>query len=223
MSHETKDQASATDFEVESQDLHYQSQLRSIRLVDSIRVGLMAVALLSGLTILGTSGDALAVYNTTHLSADFYLPLWPDQFDLRPTVALVVSSAIVVLTNIISLVFSKVDMLRNRTPVHTPLMFAAPFISFAAAMIAMIFFYAINASTTVDNLQSWSCRWESIGMTMKPHFGTLCRESKTALYLGIILIPLEAVILSTAGYQLILERKASGVAQFRKRSSPALS
>lgn len=108
--------------------------------------------------------------------------------------------------------------------VHTPLSFAAPFLGFAAAMIAMVFFYAINASTTVDTLQSWSCQWESVGMTMKPHFGTLCRESKTALYLSIIMVPLEAVILSLAGYQFILERKGDVMApRFGKQGSPALS
>ncbi|KAI0123856.1 hypothetical protein BJ170DRAFT_98861 [Xylariales sp. AK1849] len=222
MSSETKGPAS-TDFEVESHDLHYQSHLRSVRLIDSGRVGLTALALLSGLTILGTSGDALSVYNTTSVSTNFLLPLWPDEFDLRPTVALVIGSAIVVLTCILSLVFSKMPVLRNRTHIHTPLTFVAPFVGFAAVMIAMIFFYAINASTTVDTLQSWSCQWESVGMTMKPHFGTLCRESKTALYLSIILIPIEAIILSLASYQVILERKVNGIAQSRKHGSPALS
>jgi hypothetical protein len=107
--------------------------------------------------------------------------------------------------------------------IHTPVTFAAPFVGFVAAMVAMIFFYAINASTTVDTLQSWSCQWESVGMTVKPYFGTLCRESKTALYLSVILVPVEAVILSLASYQLILEKKASNVTESRKRNSPALS
>jgi hypothetical protein len=107
--------------------------------------------------------------------------------------------------------------------VHTPLTFAAPFVGFTAAMIAMIFFYAVNASSTVDTLQSWSCQWESVGMNLEPHFGTLCRESKTALYLSIILVPVEAAILSLASYQMILEKKARSVSESRKRSSPALS
>lgn len=89
-------------------------------------------------------------------------------------------------------------------------------------MIAMIFFYAVNASTTVDTVQSWSCQWESVSMQMKPHFGAVCKETKTALYLSIILIPVEAIILSLAGYQMMLERKAAGAAQSRK-GSPALS
>lgn len=60
-------------------------------------------------------------------------------------------------------------------------------------------------------------------MTAQPYFGTLCRESKTALYLSIILIPIEAVVLSLAGYQLTLEKKAAGHVEARKRGSPTPS
>ncbi|KAK8111558.1 uncharacterized protein PG998_008015 [Apiospora kogelbergensis] len=222
MANETKVTASSSDFEVDPRDVAYQGHVKSIRLVDSVRVGLTALALLCGLTILGTSGDALMVYNTTSVSPDFHLPLWPRHFDLRPSVALVIGSVLVVLTNIVSLVFSKVKMLRNSTTLHTPVTFAAPFVGFVAVMIAMIFFYAVNASTTVDTVQSWSCQWESVSMQMKPHFGAICKETKTALYLSIILIPVEALILSLAGYQMMLERKAAGAERSRK-GSPALS
>ena len=114
------------------------------------------------------------------------------------------------------------SQLRNGTALHTPLTFAAPFVGFVAVMISMIFFYAVNASTTVDTVQSWSCQWESVSMQMKPHFGAICKETKTALYLSIILIPVEAFVLSLAGYQMMLERKAAGAAHVRK-GSPSLS
>jgi hypothetical protein len=237
-----------SDFEVESHDLQRHSRHRTIRLVDGVRVSLTLLALLSGITILGTSGHALNVYNTTSVSKDFLLPLWPDEFDARPTVALVVGSVIVVLSNVLSLAFSKTPsvsylssyqahryeyydrvlmsgavQLRSRTTIHTPVTFIAPFIGFVASMIAMIFFYAVNTSTTVDTLQSWSCQWESVEMSVKPYFGTLCRESKTALYMSVILVPVEAVILSLAGYQSMLEKKAAGLVQPTKRDSPTPS
>lgn len=90
-------------------------------------------------------------------------------------------------------------------------------------MIAMIFFYAVNASTTADTLQSWSCQWEFASLSEKPHFGTLCKESKTALYLSVILVPLELVIFSLAGYQLVLLRKIIGFSHTRKAGSPSPS
>lgn len=94
---------------MDTQDLRYQSRLRSLRLVDSVRNGLTALSLLCAITVLGTSADSLAVYNATHLPSDFNLALWPNAFDLRPTIALVAGSAIVVLTGFVSLLFSKVQ------------------------------------------------------------------------------------------------------------------
>lgn len=107
MSQDTKSPVVASDYEVDAQDSQYYSHVRTIRLVDGVRVSLTLLAVLSGITILGTSGHALDVYNTTSLATTFLLPLWPDEFDARPTVALVVGSAIVVLASIISLAFSK--------------------------------------------------------------------------------------------------------------------
>ncbi|KAK6949978.1 hypothetical protein Daesc_008301 [Daldinia eschscholtzii] len=209
--------------DVDPQDHQYQSHLKKLRLVDSARIGLTGFALLCGLTILGTAADTLAVYNATHLPSDFHLPLWPDHFDLRPTVALVVGSTIVVIANIVSLLCSKIKVLRNQTLVHTSLTFAAPFVGFTAVMISMIFFYAVNASATNDTLQSWSCQWGFASMGAKPHFGTLCSESRAALYLSVILVPIELIVFTVAGYQSILERKALGFIPSHKAGSPVPS
>ncbi|KAI0976437.1 hypothetical protein F4678DRAFT_225444 [Xylaria arbuscula] len=224
MSFETKGPASASNFEVDPQEFAYQRQQGSIRLLNGIRLGLTGLALLSGITILGTSANALLVYNNTHISSAFNLALWPDDFDLRPTVALVVGSSIIILANLISLIFSKVKVLYNQTMVHTSITFIAPFVGFVAAVVAIAFFYAVNASTSVDTLQSWSCQWGYINMKLEPYFGTLCRQSQTALYLSVILVPVEFVTLVAAGVQMGLERKARTFVPVRKPSfSPALS
>ncbi|KAI0005708.1 hypothetical protein F4779DRAFT_620930 [Xylariaceae sp. FL0662B] len=222
MSSEQKRPASTSDFEVESHDLPYQKHLKKVRLVDSARIGLTVLALLCGVTVLGTSSDTLAIYRATHLANDFNLPLWPNQFDIRPSIALVVGSSVVVLANILSLASSKVKMLRNRNFIHSPISFAAPFVGFTAVMISMVFFYAVNTSITDDTLQSWSCQWGFANMKSRPHFGTLCRESQTALYLSVILVPVELIIFTVASYQWALERKATSVMRPRKSGSPTL-
>ncbi|KAH8890904.1 hypothetical protein GQ53DRAFT_747140 [Thozetella sp. PMI_491] len=217
-----KNSGNVSDFEVDSHDRYYQSKVSSLRMVEGVRVGLTALALLMGLTILGVSGNSINAYNNTRVSSDFLsLALWPNDFNLQPTVALVVGSTIVLLTNIISLVFSKVRVLRNRTMVHTSLTFAAPLVGLVAALIAMVFFYAINASNTSDTLLSWTCRWKSIPMTQQPQWGTLCRESWAGVYLSILLIPVEAAVLGVAGYQLKAERHIAAYGQARK-GSPVL-
>lgn len=108
MEKSSRSQGSASSFEADSQDLHLQSKMRTIRVVDSARVGTTALALLMGLTVLGISANTLRVYQETHVSSDFLLPLWPDEFNVRPTVSLVIGSTIVLVSNIIALCFSQV-------------------------------------------------------------------------------------------------------------------
>jgi len=108
-----KGQSSTSDFEVASRDTHLHSKVRSLRMVDNARVGATALALLMAITILGVSGNTLAVYDHTRLPGDFNalfsLALWPAEFNIRPTVSLVVGSSIIMVTNIAALCFSKVQ------------------------------------------------------------------------------------------------------------------
>lgn len=100
--------------------------------------------------------------------------------------------------------------------------FAAPLVGLAAALIAIIFFYAVNASEDVDTFLSWTCRWRSVPMDVTPHWGTLCRQSEGGLYLSILLIPVEAAALGLAGYQMKVERYTNAYSSARK-GSPALA
>ncbi|KAF9871665.1 hypothetical protein CkaCkLH20_10863 [Colletotrichum karsti] len=227
MSSDEKNIPQTSGFEVDPEDTQFASQARFLGTINTARVSLTAVALLAGITILGVSADALAVYDATHVPASYLLPLWPDAFDLRPTVALVAGSSIVLVANLVSLLFSRVQSLRGQTLYHNAVTVAAPAVGLLAAIVAMSFFYSINASTTVDTLQSWSCRWSDVVMMTRPHFGTLCKQSKAGLYLSILLVPIEAIVLGAGAYQTILERnisRASGVVQgSRKSGSPVPS
>ncbi|KAL0931681.1 uncharacterized protein CTRU02_212634 [Colletotrichum truncatum] len=227
MSSEMKNVPQISNFEVDPEDTHSAPKAHLLKTVDAARISLTTLAFLASITILGVSADALAVYDATHVPASFLLPLWPDAFDLRPTVALVAGSSIIIVVNLVSLIFSRVQFLCGKTMIHNSVTMAAPAIGLVAAVIAMSFFYGINASTTVDTLQSWSCRWSDVVMMTRPHFGTLCKQSKAGLYLSILLIPVEAIILGAGAYQIILEKnlsRASGVVQGRRKSgSPAPS
>ncbi len=71
------------------------------RIIESVRLGLTLLVLLCGITILGTTADALSVYNKTHLGQEFHLSLWPPAvtFDIRPTVAMIVTRAVVIVAS----------------------------------------------------------------------------------------------------------------------------
>ncbi|TVY83264.1 hypothetical protein LSUE1_G002159 [Lachnellula suecica] len=207
--------------EFESPDAGHQKSAKSARAAESVRLALTALALLSSITILGTAGDTLSVFNNTHLGEDYFLPLWPSDFDLRPTVALVVCSVIVFVASALSLTASKLPAVRNKALIHTSISALAPAVCLIAGLIGTSFFYGVNSSNSVSTLQSWSCQWSAVSMDTKPHWGTLCKESKAALYLTVMLIPLEALILGTVAFGAFVEKKQ--VIIHERKGSPAMS
>ncbi|KAG9242348.1 hypothetical protein BJ878DRAFT_583891 [Calycina marina] len=191
------------------------------RMAESARLGLTVLALLTGIAILGTASDTLQVYNTTSLTTDFELSLWPQEFDLRPTVALVVCGSVIFLTSTLSLVAGKVQPIRKNVIAHSFAAFVAPTISLIAGLVATSFYYGVNTSNTVYSLQAWTCQWTSVSMNVKPHWSTLCKESKTALYLSVMIIPLEVLILASAIGGACEEKKATNARE--RKGSPAMS
>jgi hypothetical protein len=58
-------------------------------------------------------------------------------------------------------------------------------------------------------------------MNVQPHWEQLCKESKTALYLMVMCIPVEVIVLSTAAWGAFAERKHLIVTE--RKGSPAMS
>jgi len=56
-------------------------------------------------------------------------------------------------------------------------------------------------------------------MDTKPHWGTLCKESKASLYLTVMLIPLEILVLGAAFFTIVAKRKQ--VVVHERKGSPA--
>ncbi|KAK4237922.1 hypothetical protein C8A03DRAFT_44287 [Achaetomium macrosporum] len=221
MESSSRSQGSASSFEADSTDLHLRSKMLTVRMLDTARVGTTALALLMGLTILGVSANTLRVYQETHVSPDFLLPLWPDEFNIRPTVSLVIGSTIVLVSNIVALCFSQVRPLRARATAHTSVTFLAPLVGLTGALIAVVFYYVVNASETTDTFLSWTCRWKDVSMSQQPHWNTLCHQSHAGLYLAILLIPVEVVALGLAARQMQLERYTDRYLAARKTPVPA--
>jgi hypothetical protein len=208
------------------------------RVAESVGMGLTVLALLAGITTVVTAADALAVYNTTSLPGEYLLPLWPADFNSRPSVALVVCGTIIILASAASLVHSKVSAvsppspwlhaklthpkMRNAPFIHHSVSFVGPTICLIAGLVATSFFYGVNASSTTYTLHSWSCQWSPVTMDVKPHWDVLCRETSAAIYLMVMMIPLELLVLGSvvysrfAGYKQTFERE-------RKTNSPAMS
>jgi hypothetical protein len=58
-------------------------------------------------------------------------------------------------------------------------------------------------------------------MNTKPHWGTLCKESKAGLYLMVMLVPLEVLVLGAAAWGSFTEKKQLIVRE--RKGSPAMS
>ncbi|KAL1839114.1 hypothetical protein VTJ49DRAFT_1845 [Mycothermus thermophilus] len=196
---EKRSNASTSSMEGDSQDLHLQSKLRTIRMADASGAGAGLLALLTGMAVMGAAGDVLRVYEETHLPSEFWLPLWPEEMNSAPTIALVVAGAVVALANVVGLAFHHVGALRAQTSLHQILTFLTPLLGFIASLAAISVYYAADASDAHDTVLSWTCRWRDVPMSQAPHWGPLCAQSRAALYLAVMLVPLEAAALALAG------------------------
>jgi hypothetical protein len=97
----------------ESSQFEDNDKSSSSRVLDAARLGPTVLALSMAIVIVGTSADNLKIYNQTHVSEDFQLPLWPFSFDLGPNIALVACGAIMIASSILSIAVSKVPSVRS--------------------------------------------------------------------------------------------------------------
>jgi hypothetical protein len=71
------------------------SYLSTTTLLRRIRLGLSLLIFAVSVAIIACESDALRHYYASHLSSQWWLPLYPNHFDLRPTKALLTCASIV--------------------------------------------------------------------------------------------------------------------------------
>lgn len=127
MPHESKTaQVQTSGFEMDSPRMDSYAKFRRLEAMEGARTALAVLSLCAGVAVLALSADAMAVYEATHVSGDSLLPLWPDDFDLRPTEALVACGAVVVFASGVSVLAGRVGMVstlaNTRFPLETDLL-----------------------------------------------------------------------------------------------------
>jgi len=115
MSSHTKQPSFSPEYQ-ESSQFEDNDKTSSSRVLEAVRLGLTVLAFFVAIVIVGTSADNLKVYNQTHVSDDFQLPLWPFNFNLGPTIALVACGAIMIVSSAVSIAVSKVPSVSSPTP-----------------------------------------------------------------------------------------------------------
>jgi len=208
-------------FSPEVTELQFDEGVRPARrahFLDTARLGLTVLSLLLGIVIIGTSADALIIFNRTY---DDTFALWPPSLSVGPNLAIAASGVIIVLSSTVAIIASRIGFIRNRPLIYTILSILGAGVSLLVALIATIIFYARNASDTIDTLQSWSCRWADVDMDSEPHFGKLCHETKVALYMTVIMIPLQVIVIGLGIVATISRKKDAAMRQ--RKGSPDLS
>lgn len=111
-SSEIKQASFSPEYHESSQFDHNERHPGPSRVLEAGRIGLSILALASAVGILATSAHNLKIYNDTHVGNDFQLPLWPFEFNLGPSIALVACGSIMIIAATASLLAGKIPSVR---------------------------------------------------------------------------------------------------------------
>lgn len=77
------------------------------------RLVLSTIILAASAAVIGCEAHALSQYNATHLSSEWWLPLWPQHFDIRPTRAILISGGIIAALSLIYIFGAMIPSVRS--------------------------------------------------------------------------------------------------------------
>ena len=207
--------------------------LRQTHVLNWVRLALSIICAGTGAAVVGCEAHASHRYHATHLNDQWWLPLWPQYFDMRPTTGLMVGGVLIAATSLVYLLVSPVPSVcllshlvvndshspspsqpHSRILTSNVIFTSSAFIGIVAAIFAVVYDAQItrNIGHNRDTLQSWTCKWSEgtaqQGLAFSPvDFKRLCVESEVSFVLAAVLVGLEAVSLMVAGVGWWVERK----------------
>jgi len=163
-----------------------------LHLAQTVITGLV-IAL--SIAILGTSAHTLVVYNKQQRHNPWWTPMWSQHFDTQGTKALLASSVVTLVLSAVFLVLSLIPKLalRQKYTLRALISLGTNLPCFLLTLITVIWARILNSNTPGrDTIQTWTCRYKNDrstpqDMSVPAHlsngmFGSLCTESKFALY-----------------------------------------
>ncbi|KAB8297113.1 hypothetical protein EYC80_002498 [Monilinia laxa] len=177
-------------------------------IAQNAHIAVTAISAVLGLVIMATSADALRVFHSTHLGSEFHLPVWPQSFDLAPTIAGVACGVTIFVMNCVALVGQIVPALK-RNPLSLPALVPLSIAFIAAVISTAIPFNALGFSTRWS-VQSWSCQWSNISTSTAPHWGSLCTESRAASILSVCVVPLDGLVVASILASMVMKGQRTG-------------
>ncbi|KAF2735640.1 hypothetical protein EJ04DRAFT_190243 [Polyplosphaeria fusca] len=147
------------------------------------------------IAILGTAAHTLDVFNKQQSSNPWWLPLWPQHFDVQGTKALIGSSTTTFVLCIAFIVLTVIPQLNlaAKPTLRALLSLCLALPSALLTLVTVIYTHILNNdSPDLDTIQTWTCKYKNAqpldqDMALPTNmgngnFGSLCKESKFALY-----------------------------------------
>ncbi|EXJ90045.1 hypothetical protein A1O3_03113 [Capronia epimyces CBS 606.96] len=203
--------------------------LKRARWLGWVRLGLALLTLGSATAAAGCAGHVLRRYNATHLASGWHLSLWPLNVDLRPTLAVVASAAIITAASLGYLVLWLIPSPHSRTLLYNFVFLGSSLVGVVLCVFTIPFnLILVNPSShhQRESLQSWTCKFSdgasrfnsdaqslqipvfaTHGVPVPAGFERLCMEAQVGTGLMIAVLVLEAASCALAGVGILLEKQ----------------
>ncbi|KAF2749787.1 hypothetical protein M011DRAFT_456550 [Sporormia fimetaria CBS 119925] len=159
------------------------------------QVALIGIAAALSVAILGTSAHTLDVFNKQQTINPWWMPFWPQHFDVDGTKALIGSSAATIVLSMVFLAFALVPRFALTPTMRALLGLGTTLPSCLVNLVTVIYAHILNSNggnTERDTIQTWTCKYQNgtpfqgdvalLPNMGNENFGSLCRESRFAVY-----------------------------------------
>ncbi|KAJ5901524.1 hypothetical protein N7495_002052 [Penicillium taxi] len=191
--------------------------LKRSRALQWPRLGLSFLILAGSAALIACEAVPLHHYKTTSQWESTGLALWPQNFDLRPTVAGLSIGCVIGFLNLIYVVAALLPSPHSNINLLNAYASASAFAGLIASLVGILFTLYLPSSTYPigftenETLHTWTCKWKSSSEDVSSpiYFSRDCIESRAGFALLYVLLALEILMGITAAVGTWLQRDVS--------------
>ncbi|KAL4934548.1 uncharacterized protein BDV17DRAFT_9674 [Aspergillus undulatus] len=194
------------------------SFLKRIRLLHWVRLGLSFLALAVSVSVIACEAVPYRHYRETSKFEDVGLYLWPLNFDVRPTIAILACGCAIAFLSSVFIVVALLPSPHSHIRRANLAAVATSASGFIASLVGLVFSIYLPGSSyptgfgNVETLHSWTCKWKashdlplgfsSLDEIVSPapaNFARDCAATHAGFILLGFLIALEIILMIAAG------------------------
>ncbi|KAE8350883.1 hypothetical protein BDV28DRAFT_29756 [Aspergillus coremiiformis] len=199
--------------------------LKRVQYLRWVRLGLAVILFSIAVSIIACEAVPLKHYQVTSAYGKVGLYLWPMNFDIRPTVALLSCGCVIAFLNLAYTIAALLPSPHAHVTRLNLLAATVAFSGFFAALVGLTFAIYLPGSnppsgfSTVETIQSWTCKWESVHGQLSPkldstvtppaRFARDCALTQASFIMTGLAIGLEILMGVATGVGFWLERSVS--------------